>query len=153
MKCTYCNDTGLIDNPTDGSYIVICLHNGHVEFKSLVKRVVRWDGRPTSPKANENPIGWFHINNNWWGWTISELSDFDREWFAGQGVSTDGVYRTVSENGHENVVCFRFDTGTFAFMDGVHYLNTDAIRWERFTPYTKVFIDDAHWNEVFPVGN
>jgi hypothetical protein len=149
MKCTDCNDTGLLDT-YDGSYLAICHHNGRVSFKPLVKRVSRRDGS-TSPRLAETPIGWFHINDNWWGWTLSELSDFEREWFADQGVSTDGVYRTISENGNCNIACFRFDKGTFAFMDGIHHLNTDEIKWMRFTPYTKVFIDDAYWNDVFPV--
>lgn len=114
-----------------------------------MKRVYVRDGRPTSPRLNENPIGWFHINNNWWGWTISKLDKFDQKWFADQNVSTENVFRTVSENGHQNVVKFRFDAGTYAFMDDRHLLDTDEIRWERFTPYTKVFVDDAHWTELF----
>jgi len=145
-NCHYCHAKRLISY--DQTYEVICrCRTGHdgVEFQPLVKRVVVDDGKPFSPKADETPMGWFHINQNWWGWTISELNDFEKDWFRSQGMSLDGVFRTVSENGHQNIAHFRFDTGTFAFMDGTYYRETDKIRWDKHTPYTKCMSTLIMW--------
>ena len=147
--CPYCHGEEL--NSYDLTYEVICrCRNGTngISFNPLVKRLTVKDNARFSSKDGETPWGWFHINQNWWGWTISELTDFDREWLEGEGLSTDNVFRTVSETGHWNIAHFNFRTGTFAFIDGDHYLNSDHVRWERHTPYTHVYVDSEYAAEV-----
>lgn len=152
LQCVYCH--GQKEIPSyDASYAIRCrcqTEHGGVEFVSLIKRVERRDGRPTSPNVNEDPIGWFSNTHNVCGWTISALEDWEIAWLTQEGVDIKHVYRTVSSNGNQNIVCFRFDKGTYAFMDGVHYRNTDRVRWDTFTPYSHVSIDDQNWDDVFP---
>ncbi len=96
-----------------------------------------------SRAAGLKTIGWFaNKYNSAAGWTINELSAYDKDWIESQGFSTANVYRTVNcASGTESITRFNFETGTYAFMDSGHLTETDKIKFDRAVRYNRAFLD------------
>ncbi len=90
-------------------------------------------------QANQDKvIGWFATKNNMAvGYTVQELSEFDKKEFTGKGV-----FRIYSNTG-TSIVKINLQKGKVYFLDNEHYLETDKIKWLSPMSYHRLFVDDT----------
>lgn len=118
------------------------------EFSALAKQVAnsvnfRADGQVTSAhRGVANPIGWFRNSSNISGWTITKLDTHDVQWLKSANVPMDKMFRVHSSNG-TNVAFIDVKSGTYAFIDNVHYEATDEVKLQKKTKFSKLYIDGS----------
>lgn len=83
-------------------------------------------------------IGWFSNKYNSFGWVVCRPDSVDKRLLGGLVKNT---FRVFTEKG-TSLVNFNLEKGTYAFLDNAYYEDTDKIRFEKKTAYTKFVIDD-----------
>lgn len=85
----------------------------------------------------EDVLGWFvNSSNTAFGWYVLKASDEEKREFG-----TD-VFRTYSEKTDSlNIVRFNILGGTYAFVDNEYYAETDQVKFEKMTPYSRLIIE------------
>jgi hypothetical protein len=91
--------------------------------------------------GGQNPIiGWFsNKHNQASGWGIYALDKNDRAWLKDKKVPTKGLFRVATDQ-TTSIVRFNFKTGTVAWLDNEHLMDTDEIKFQKATPYSKVIL-------------
>lgn len=101
-------------------------------------------GTPYHPRGYKNssnaPIGWFTTkHNSAAGWTVFPLDTDDIAWFKQQKEPMKNVFRVATDQS-TSIIKFNFATGTYAFLDNEYLLDTDKIKFQKFSPYTKFIL-------------
>lgn len=112
---------------------------------------IRGDKRGTSHISNSmvksKPIGWFaNKENNAFGFNIHALDSHDITWLKSKKVDLKNVFRSVTDKG-TTIVKFDFKKGTVAFADNKHLEATDEFKFDRPSPFTRLFIDSGYEKE------
>lgn len=99
---------------------------------------------PWQPNGYKNPsnpiIGWFSNKHNpAGGWGVFALDKHDKAWFKQKKVSTKNVFRVATDS-NTSIVRFNFKTGTVAWLDNDHLLDTDEIKFQKATAYQKFIL-------------
>ena len=114
--------------------------NNRVSFRSLDRPTTSDHG--VSNKYKSLILGWFSNKYNPRGWVITKLSSDDKKWVRENGINTNDVFRSFSDNGNTSLVKINTKTGTYAFADNEHLENTDELKFDKASKFTKMYIDN-----------
>lgn len=110
---------------------------------------IRDSKSPTSSHGVDNEhkskiIGWFsNTHNRAQGWVITTLSPYDSNWVKSKGHNPSEVFRTFTSSGNTSMIKINAKTGTYAFADNKHLEDSDELRFEKSTKFSKLVIDSG----------
>lgn len=139
-KMSHLNEkTLMLGNSESGSTELVGLKRCYVRDKGSThiddyKPISNFIGKPKSSSV----VGWFYNKYNSSGFIVCRLDSHDRQFL---GSHAKGAFRVFTEKG-TSIVTFNLEKGTYAFLDNAHYEETDKLRFEKKSAFTKFFVDN-----------